>query len=157
MSNVRPDDLIALALRSSARSAGAWTLEPASLRAAEHTLGRRTDRVLVGGAITFLILACIPAGLVGGAIMFVSAAWFDPFWDKAFTVLAYAIILLPAGNGLVLALWRAGHTWSGRSRHSFMASYGAESKSLLTASRLGLALSAVSAVVLVLTGMGTPS
>jgi hypothetical protein len=136
--------MIATALRSSARSAGGWTLEPASLRKAQRELGARTDRVLVGGAVSFLILMTVPAGVVGGSVIFASASWLSGPWEDAGSVLGFAIILLSPCIGMVLAIWRVVYEWSGRTKRCpFVVAYGSNRAALSKARNLGVALAVV--------------
>jgi hypothetical protein len=137
MSN-RSSGLIELALRSSARSAGGWSLEPASLRQALHVLGRRTDQVLVGGAVTHLILATAATIPVFVAI-FVGGFLLGDSWFTVAEYVSSTILMLPIGAGAVLALWRAGYEWFGRARQRpFVVRYGADPNALLQANILGV-------------------
>lgn len=140
--------MIAMALRSSARSAGGWTLEPASLREAQRTLGGQTDRVLVGGAVTFLILATAPAGVVGGCVIFASASWLSDAWEAVGALLGFAIIFLAPGAGLVLSIWRAVYEWTGRTRgRPFVVAYGSNRAAISRANSVGLLLAVLGAVL----------
>jgi hypothetical protein len=143
--------MIATALRSSARSAGGWTLEPASLREAQRTLGDRTDNVLVGGAVTCLILATAPIGLIGGCIIFASALWLSPPLGAVGVWLGFTTTFLAPGAGLVLAIWRAIHEWTRRAHgRSFVIAYGSNRAALARASVVGALLAVLGGLIALL-------
>jgi hypothetical protein len=140
-----------MALRSSARSAGGWTLEPTSLHEAQRALGRRTDQVLVGGAVTFLILMTAPAGVAGGCVIFASASWLSGAWKAIGVLLGFTIILLAPSSGAVLAIWRAAYQWSGRAHgRPFVVVYGANREALSRAGSLGVLLAVLGGLLILL-------
>jgi len=144
--------MIARALRSSARSAGGWTLEPASLRTAHRRLGGQTDQVLVGGAVTFLILATLPAAAVGGSIIVVSGRWLSGAGERVGLSLGFTTSLIPACTGFVLAVWRATYEWSGRTRRRpFILAYGSNRPALSRASTIGALVAVLVGVLTALT------